>query len=293
MQRIELLVELEQELGGDVEDSRLAEIYTVRELVEAVRESSDGARDRGQTFRGWKSILHEPPDDPEILGLVRPRPLAERFWYLLTRVVLLLAQDRFHLRVSGLEKLPARGPYIICSNHQGFLDPVILMSAIPWHIFQKLFAVGTSEIFGAGFMRMLARWLRVVVLDPDANLVPAMRAGAFGLQRGFVLMLYPEGERSIDGTPKVFRKGAAILSIHMQAPIVPLAIEGFYEAWPRGKRFFKFAPLRMKFGDVIYPPLESDASEAAYEKLTAQLRERVVAMWNELRKENAIIESGY
>jgi 1-acyl-sn-glycerol-3-phosphate acyltransferase len=79
----------------------------------------------------------------------------------------------------------------------------------------------------------------------------------------------------------------------MQAPIVPLAIEGFYEAWPRGKRFFKFAPLRMKFGDVIYPPPESDASEAAYEKLTAELRERVVAMWNELRKENAIIESGY
>jgi long-chain acyl-CoA synthetase len=292
MQRIELLVELEQELGGDVEESRLAEIYTVRELVEAVRESSNaGARSRGDSFRGWKSIVHVAPDDPEVLALVRPRSLADRFWYLLTRIVLLFAHDRFHLRVAGLQKLPARGPYIICSNHQGFLDPVILMSALPWHIFKRLFAVGTSEIFGAGFMRMLARWLRVVVLDPDANLVPAMRAGAYGLQHELVLMLYPEGERSIDGTPKVFRKGAAILSIHMQAPIVPLAIEGFYEAWPRGKRFFKFAPLRMKFGDAIYPPPESDASEAAYEKLTAELRERVVAMWNELRKENAIIES--
>ena len=58
-------------------------------------------------------------------------------------------------------------------------------------------------------MRKLARLLRVVVVDPDANLVPAMRAGAFGLRHGRVLILYPEGERSIDGSPKTFKKGAA------------------------------------------------------------------------------------
>ena len=51
------------------------------------------------------------------------------------------------------------------------------------------------------------------------------------------LILYPEGERSIDGTPKIFKKGAAILSIHLQVPIVPVAIEGFYEAWPRNQTF--------------------------------------------------------
>ena len=76
-------------------------------------------------------------------------------------------------------------------------------------------------------MLRLARSLRVVVVDPDANLIPAMRAGAFGLRQGRPLILYPEGERSIDGTPKIFKKGAAILSIHMQVPIVPVAIEGF------------------------------------------------------------------
>ena len=86
-------------------------------------------------------------------------------------------------------------------------------------------------------MRTLARLLRVVVVDPDANLIPAMRAGAFGLRHGRVLVLYPEGERTIDGTPKIFKKGAAILSIHLQVPIVPVAIEGFHEAWPRGKTF--------------------------------------------------------
>ena len=87
--------------------------------------------------------------------------------------------------------------------------------------------MGTSDIFGKGIMRRLARSIKVVVLDPDANLVPAMRAGAFGLRQGMALILYPEGERSIDGTPRIFKKGAAILSIHLQVPIVPVAIEGF------------------------------------------------------------------
>jgi len=126
-----------------------------------------------------------------------------------------------------------------------------------------------------------------VVVDPDANLVPAMRAGAFGLRHGRSLMLYPEGERSIDGTPRIFKKGAAILSIHLQVPIVPIAIEGFYEAWPRGKRFQKFAPLKMKFGDPIYPPPESHASEEAYAQLIAKVKERVVEMWKELRGEES------
>jgi len=111
-----------------------------------------------------------------------------------------------------------------------------------------------------------------------------MRAGAFGLRQGRALILYPEGERSIDGIPKTFKKGAAILSIHMQAPIVPVAIEGFYDVWPRNKPFQKFAPLKILFGAPIMPPPESEASEAAYEKLTTELRTKVVGMWQELRK---------
>jgi long-chain acyl-CoA synthetase len=187
------------------------------------------------------------------------------------------------LHVRGIEKLPKTGPYIISSNHQSYLDPLILASVLPPEVFDRVFAVGTSEIFGKGFMLRLARSLRVVVVDPDANLIPAMRAGAFGLRQGRPLILYPEGERSIDGTPKIFKKGAAILSIHMQVPIVPAAIEGFYEAWPRNKSFQGFAPLKMAFGDPIIPPPENEASEVAYEKLTAELKARVVEMWEKLR----------
>jgi long-chain acyl-CoA synthetase len=285
MQRVELLVALEQELGGSMEESRLSEIYTVRELVDAVRESaaSGVVGAPREQFAGWKAVLEEEPADPEVRLLLQRQPFKETFWYVVSRLIQIIALDRFHLRVDELEKLPAHGPFIICSNHQSFIDPIILGGVLPWEVFRDSFAVGTSDIFGKGLMRTLARWARVVVVDPDANLIPAMRAGAFGLRNGRVVLLYPEGERSIDGSPKTFKKGAAILSIHIQAPIVPVAIEGFHEAWPRGKKFQKFAPLRIRIGDPIYPPPAAEASEKAYEALTAELRERVVKMWEQLR----------
>jgi long-chain acyl-CoA synthetase len=288
MQRVEMLVELEKELGGDVEESRLADIYTVRDLVNAVLESAGSGKTltRAQ-FAGWQALLREDPTDPDVLELARPHPVIEGFWYLVSRVLQVIARDRFQLKVFGLEKLPAKGPCILSSNHQSYLDPAVLAAVLPRDIFVNTFAVGTSEIFGGGIMRRLAKAVRVVVVDPDANLVPAMRAGAFGLRHGRNLILYPEGERSIDGTPRSFKKGAAILSTHLQVPIVPIAIDGFHDAWPRGKSFQKFAALKMMFGDPIYPPPEAQASEEAYAALIAQVKERVVEMWKELRGEEA------
>ena len=218
-----------------------------------------------------------------MISLVRPQRVSSTFWYLVSRLIQVIALDRFDLHVRGLEKLPRSGPYIVSSNHESYLDPAILASVLPPAVFDRVFAVGTSEIFGQGFMLRLARSLRTVVVDPDANLIPAMRAGAFGLRQGRPLIFYPEGERSIDGTPRIFKKGAAILSIHLQVPIVPVAIEGFYEAWPRNKPFQGFKPLKMVFGDPILPPPQSEASEAAYEKLTAELKTKVVTMWEQLR----------
>jgi long-chain acyl-CoA synthetase len=287
MQRVEVLSRLEEELGGNVEESQLSGMYTVRDLVDAVLQSAASGETKPGTrvtFAGWKAILTEDPDDPDVLALAHPSYLNDTFWFLVSRIIQMVARERFDLKVSGLEKLPNSGAYILSSNHQSYLDPGILASLLPEETFRRTFAVGTSEIFGEGFMRRLARSIKVIVLDPDANLIPAMRAGAFGLRHGGVLILYPEGERSIDGTPRIFKKGAAILSIHLQVPIVPVAIEGFYEAWPRNKPFQKFAPLRMVFGDPILPPPEAEASEETYEKMTVNLKRTIVTMWNELRQ---------
>ena len=287
MRRVELLVAIEQQLGGDVDESQLAGIYTVRELVDAVRDSAaSGSTSAKPQFAGWSAVLREDPSDPEVLRITKPRPFLDPALYTFVRLIKFIWQLRSPIQVEGAENVPRAGAYLLCCNHQSFLDPLVLLEGLPLHILKKVFAVGTSEIFGSGLMRRVARILRVVVVDPDANLIPAMRAGAFGLRHGMGLMLYPEGERSIDGTPKTFKKGAAILSIHLQVPIVPIAITGAFESWPRGKPFQKMGPIKMKIGKPLQPPPESQASEEAYAKFTAELKAHVVTMWEEIRGGN-------
>ena len=283
MRRVELLVALEQELGGDVDESQLANIYSVRELVDAVRDSAASGKSKTQ-FAGWTAVLREDPTDPDVLRIIKPRFITDRLLYAVTRTIKFIWQLRSPIKLEGIENIPKSGAYLLCSNHQSFLDPIILLTVLPRPILFKLFAVGTSEIFGSGFMRTVARILRVVVVDPDANLVPAMRAGTFGLRHSMGLILYPEGERSIDGTPKTFKKGAAILSIHLQVPIIPIAINGAFDSWPRGKPFQKMGSIQMKIGKPLQPPPEAKASEDAYAKFTADLKEQVVTMWKEIRE---------
>src|SRR6266568_1385538 len=292
MRRVELLVAVEQALGGDVDESQLSDIYTVRELVDAVRASAASGKSSGKPhFAGWSAVLREDPTDPDVLAITKPRPITDRVIYLLTRLIRLVWRIRSRIDIEGLENVPRQGAYLLCSNHQSFIDPLILLAVLPWGVIVRLFAVGTSEIFGSGFMLRVARIMRVVVVDPDSNLVPAMRAGAFGLRHGLGLVFYPEGERRIDGTPKTFKKGAAILSIHLQVPIVPIAVDGIYDAWPREKSFQKFAPIKIKIGEPMMPPPEAEASEEAYAKFTGQLKARVVGMWEELRRKSGVLES--
>jgi long-chain acyl-CoA synthetase len=130
-------------------------------------------------------------------------------------------------------------------------------------------------------MRRFAHFLHLIPVDPDANLVPAMRAGAYGLRAGKTLVMYPEGERSIEGPPKKFKKGAAILSYHLNVPIVPVAEYGFHECWPRGKGFQGFHPLRIRVGKPIYPDM-NEKPELSHERLTEELRSRVVEMWDDM-----------
>ena len=282
MERVELLVALERELGAFVEDSVVSEVYTVRELVDAVRSriGAEGSRESGQS---WGGILAEEPTEPEIQALARPHPIATITWFLITRVFWLIGKLFFRMQVRGLERLPKSGAFILSPNHQSYLDAPALMGSLPWRIFKRQFSVGTSEIFGAGIARKIAYTLNLVPVDPDANLVPAMKAGSFGLRHNKVLILFPEGERSIDGSPKKFKKGAAILSANLDVPIVPVALSGFYEAWPRSKGFQKFAKLRIGFGEPIYPG-ERPKDEGVYDSLTTELRDRVVKMWEEAQQ---------
>jgi long-chain acyl-CoA synthetase len=297
MERVELLTHLEQMFGTDVPDEVAHKIYTVRELVEAVR-PADGSGATGQRGDPWAKLLAaESIDDGDssFRELQKSKPLMAALTFTVMKSAYLFSKLFLRFRVRGLENLPAEGPYLLCPNHQSYLDAFLLLSALPLRVMRNFFFVGASEYFASPLRAWLARKVGVVPVDPDANLVRAMQAGAYGLRLGKVLILFPEGERTIDGEIKRFKKGAAILSTHLKAPIVPIALEGVFDVWPRGRsiQWRRFLPgtgkLWMRCGEPLPPPepLPAGASfsqaEAYYSAAAERLRASVSGMLDSLR----------
>ena len=290
--RVELLAALESELGVRLHQEAAASAYTLRELVDAVRHGE--YVEKGES--GWQALFrHEPP--PEyIREFSRQRRLLRMLWFAVGRLVKLAALLFFRLEIIGEENLPRSGAFLLCPNHQSYLDPPILLSCLPWHLHRNLFMLGTSELLGEGLAAQIAKTARLFPVDPDTHLAPALRVAAYGLNRGMGLLLYPEGERSIDGTPKAFKRGAAVLADYLNLPIYPVAIDGFFEAWPRGRAFRGFSRLKIHFGAPIYPKQENGGDSRAHEAVTSVLRSRVVRMWEELHygrvRSTATLEQG-
>jgi long-chain acyl-CoA synthetase len=281
MERVELLSFLEHRAGVRVPAETRAEIFTVRQLVDAVQAITPGsaAAAAGDAGTGWTPLLTEAPEREIVDTLSRPHRVLPPLLWVAGRVARLAMRALTGLRVSGVERLPRTGVCIICPNHQSHLDPFVLGSVLPYRILRQMFFVGAAEYYETRFAKWVARALRVIPIDPDANLVSAMRAGAAGLRLGRVLILFPEGERSIDAQLKPFRKGAAILSAHTGVPLIPVAIDGLFPIWPRGRPVqwrallpWRSAPIVVRIGDPIHAGIDRYAED------TARLQDAVASL---------------
>lgn len=288
MQRVELAVALEQEFGIELDEEVTSRIFTVRELVQAVLAPAASASSTARPQRvAWEQLLAQAPeDDPGFVHILKPKRMLAAALFALCKLVYALARVLLPLRVEGLENLPRGRPYILSPNHQSYLDVFLLVSVLPYADFCRLFFLGTSDVLTPGWRERLGHWVNAIAVDPDANLVRAMQAGAFGLRHGKLLVLFPEGERSIDGEPKTFKKGATILSTHLRVPIVPVALHGIYEVWPRGRRPQGLFPVHIRIAPPLEPPSARPSPEDAerlYAEHTARLRNAVVEMFDDLR----------
>jgi long-chain acyl-CoA synthetase len=284
MERVELVTELEQRFAGQLDEQQAQQILTVRQLVDAILSGASG-RGVARTEPSWEVLLRNLPSasDPVLSELLVRRPFANTFAFALMRLVRPLIA---RVDVSGLQHVPAKGPFIICPNHQGFLDPVFICSLLPFTVIRDLFVVVAAEYFETPLTRWIARQLNLFPVDPDANLVPAMKAAAFGLAHRKVLVLFPEGERSIDGTVKRFKKGAPILAHHLRVPIVPVALHGAFEVWPRNrsinwKLIWPWSGHRLRI--AFLPPQRFDET-SDYGAAAEQLRSVVDLKWKELER---------
>ena len=286
MERVELLSWFEQRTGGRATREQRAAIFTVRNIVEAMEAAAPiglvGPPISGDGRAEWQALLDTPVEPTTVRDLARPSWLRAVVLVTLLKLLMLPVRLLVRIDVSGRQNLPASGPYLITPNHQSYLDPFLVAGALPFRVVRDLFFVGASEYFETSLTRRLARTVGIIPVDPDANLVAAMSAAAAGLRQGRILVLFPEGERSIDGSIRPFRKGAAILASHLRTAVVPTNISGAFELWPRGRGinwthvWSRRGHVRLSFG----PPLTLD--DAPYADLSAVLQQAVAATGRDL-----------
>jgi 1-acyl-sn-glycerol-3-phosphate acyltransferase len=247
---------------------RIATVGELMRLVEGKAAATVDATD-------WPRILSNPLTGEQVAATDRyfhPAGFFVSLLFALSRLSRLVLEAIFGFKVVGAEKLPKAGAFLICANHVSFLDACVLACAAPRDVFPRMFYFGASKYMRSRSARLLARRLRVVGVDPDANLGTALRIGREGLARGFVLCVFPEGHRSVDGLLRPFRKGPAILAVETKSPIAPAAVIGAHEVWARGSSRIRIRPLEVRFGDPISPTDES------YETLTARAQDAVAGL---------------
>jgi 1-acyl-sn-glycerol-3-phosphate acyltransferase len=149
----------------------------------------------------------------------------------------IVAQALTRVRVSGdLEGIPAEGPVILAANHASNLDPVVLGSWLVPAIPRRIHWLGKKELFDWPVVGWLARNGGVHPVDRGAADVEAFRLAQRILDEGHVLLVFPEGTRSPDGSLRAARDGVALLALRTGAPIVPIGVGGSDRVWPKGQR---------------------------------------------------------
>ncbi len=256
LERVQFLASLGDAFGLAIPDEAASRLFRLRDVIEYVRRHPGPAGAVEVERKTWAEILDEPlgPAIPwRYLRVLRRRPFVEPLVVLVAWVVRSIGRLFFRLRGEGLENLPLEYPYLICPNHLSYLDSFFVVSLLPKDAVRRFFSLAYSDYVSSGLLGFLGSLVRAIPVSADRNLRETLRLAAEGLRQGLVLLVFPEGERSIDGRLKVFRKGPAILATHLRLPVVPVGIRGSYEAWPRGSKRIRLHPITIRFGRPLRP----------------------------------------
>jgi long-chain acyl-CoA synthetase len=274
LDRVELLSALEDRYQVDLNETRVASARTVGELEAMVRTAS-----------------------PVRSEFVFPR-WAQRwpvtwfrtfFYYLLTwPATHLLA----HPRVFGRENLGGvPGPVLVISNHVMYLDVGFVLAALPFRLRHRLaVAMGGERLAEMrrppGELFFLRRWLQkmnyflVVLLF---NVFPLPKKSGFResfrfagdlADRGWNVLVFPEGDLTPDGKVQPFRAGVGLLAKNLTLPVVPMRIDGAYEIREANSKFNLPGRIRVHIGKPVEFPKDSDPEE-----ITESLEQRVVELF--------------
>lgn len=214
------------------------------------------------------------------------RPLSSRLWYESLRVLAQLsAVLGWQIRHSGQENIPTTGGVLVVSNHQSHFDPPIVGMACP----RRMNYLARESLFHFAPFRWLIQSLDAIPIDREGVGLSGIKESLRRLKRGEMVLVFPEGTRTPDGEIQSFRPGFTTLAVRSRSAILPVAIEGAYEAWPRRQPFPRPGRIYVRYGRPIWPDQLASVEERT---LLAEVESRVRTCFGLLRAQRNFSRRG-
>ncbi len=210
----------------------------------------------------------------------RTTSLAQRVFYWFCWAFCLFALTAFfRLRRYHTERFPRTGAFLIAANHQSHLDPPtvgVCNTARPTHFLAR------AGLFKNRAFAWLITAVNSVSIKEESGDLGAIREILARLETGVPVLVFPEGARTPDGEIHDFKRGIALLLKRAKCPVVPVAIEGAFDAFPRHRRIPRLLGGRiavMVGHPIPHDELLKDGAEAGL----ARLKREIETMRSELR----------
>ncbi|BCU79060.1 lysophospholipid acyltransferase family protein [Luteolibacter sp. LG18] len=182
----------------------------------------------------------------------------------------------FGMRVIGAEKLVTEGAVLVASNHESFLDPPLignLYRTEMWYLARKTLFRG----FGAW---LYPRW-NAIPVDQDRPDMGSLKTVIKLLKEGERVLVFPEGERTLDGNLGEVQPGIGLVAVKSGAVIQPVRIRGAREALPRGSGRIRFARISVTVGDPIRltaEEIKASHGKEGYQAISKRIMDAIAAL---------------
>lgn len=238
---VELFVYIEESFGVKIDEAIFSNMMSVKKLYEYIKNNRAKVL---PTMPKWKEILQESIDEKLLYSAI--------IMAIYKTLLFPLFRFYFRLEVVSKDNIPSY-PCIIAPSHQSMLDGFLIESILPYKILKKTFFLAYKQVFGTALLEPISKHGQTILIDANINLKHTMQQCALPLKEGNNLVIFPEGARSRDRRLLEFRPFFAILSKTFNIPILPVLIDGSFEALPSGKIFPRPKKIRVTFLKPIFP----------------------------------------
>jgi 1-acyl-sn-glycerol-3-phosphate acyltransferase len=185
-------------------------------------------------------------------------------------VVRLIAAIAFRAAINGTENFPRTGGGLVCANHQSYLDPLIVGMTCN----REMCYVARATLYQSTVLRWLMTWYNTIPIRRDGLGLSAIKEILRRLRGGELVLIFPEGTRTDDGEIGELKSGFCAIVRRTKTPLIPVAIDGAYQVWPRDRKW----PRIGKIGVFIGEPILADAMESLTDdELVAELSRQLLA----------------